>query len=223
MCLVTRAGDAAAGPRAHPPRMSSASACAGFMVVLVACIHVHAEDASGAGVYRAAPAWEPFVEDRPLAVADLARYDSRELGGDDDGSITVMDSIWPRLHLWLDLDADGVAARTELRAVADLGLRALTLETTCSGIKPPHERHPRVHVELAEHLAHLRLDGVHRDAPVGGNLRDRPPFAELPRDVGFGAAEFRHGRHGAVVPWPVRGGHIYICTEAALRPPILSR
>ena len=192
------------------------------MVALFACVPVHAEDASGAGVYRAPPAWELLCEDKPLAIDDLARHDTRELGGDDDGSITAADAIWPRLQLWLDLDADGVAARTELHAVAGLGLRALTLGTTCSGIQPPHERHARIHVEFAEHVAHLRLDGVHRDAPVGGDLRDRPPFAELPRDVGFGAAEFRHGRHGAVVPWPARGGHIYICTDAALRPPILS-
>jgi hypothetical protein len=222
MCLVTRAGDAAAGPRAHAERMSADPACAAFMVALFACVHVHAEDAAGAGVYRAPPGWELFDEDKPLAIGDLALHDTRELGGDDDGSITAADAIWPRLQLWLDLDADGVAARTELRPVAGLGLRALRLETPCSGIKPPHERHSRVHVELAEHLAHLCLDGIHRDAPVSGDLRDRPPFAELPRDVGFGAAEFRHDRHGAVVPWPAPGRHIYICTDAALRPPILS-
>ena len=222
MCLVTRAGDAATGPRAHPAGMFAAIRCAAVFA-LCACGQAHAQDVSGAGVYRDPAAWELFDEGMPLGVDDLARYDARELGGDDDGSITASDAVWPRLRLWLDLDADGVAARTELRALSGLGLRAPTIEWQCSGIQSPHEGHSRTHVELAEYLAHLRLDRIHRDAAAGGDLRERPALAELLRDVGFRAAEFRHGRHGDVVPWPAPGRHIHICTDAAQRPLFVSR
>jgi hypothetical protein len=197
---------------------------AGSLLSLLACaLAPGAENRSGAGVYRDPSAWELFIEAAPLRVAELARFDARELGGDDDGAISAADAVWPRLRLWLDLDADGVAARAELRTLAGYGIRALTLKSNCSGMQPPHEGHPRVHVELAEHLAHLRLDRVHRDAAAGGDLRDRPPLAELLRDVGLGVAEFRHGRHGAVVPWPAPARHIYICTDAAQRPLMVSR
>lgn len=188
------------------------------MFALFAGAHARANDVSGAGVYLNPPAWELFVEDRPLAFDDLAHHDAREFGGDDDGAITPTDAIWPRLRLWLDLDADGVATHAELRALAGSGIRALTLQAICSGMQSPHERHSRVHVELVEHLAHLRLDGVHRDTPAGGDLRERPPFAQLLRDVGFGAAEFRSNHHGAVVPWPASDRHIHICTDADQRP-----
>lgn len=193
------------------------------MFALFACSQAYAEDSSGAGVYRDPAARELFADGMPLGFDDLARYDSREFGGDDDGSITASDAIWPRLRLWLDLDADGVAARVELSALAGFGIRALPLESKCSGMQSPHEGHSRGHVELAEYLAHLRLDRVHRDAAPGGDLRERPALAELLRDVGFGTAESRHGSHGAVVPWPAPGRHIHICTDAAQRPLSVSR
>jgi hypothetical protein len=198
--------------------MSETSRCVGFLLALFAGMHVHAHDESGAGVYRDPAAWELFEEEAPLASDALARFDSRELGGNDDGWITPADAVWPRLRLWQDLDADGVAARGELRALAGLGLRALTLASNCSGIQSPHEGHARVHVQLVEHLPHLRLDRVHRDTAPGRDLRDRPAFAELLRDVGFGAAEFRHGGHDVVVPWPAPGRHLCICADAAHRP-----
>jgi hypothetical protein len=201
MCLVTRAGDAATDPCAHPAGMFVATRCVAAMFALVACSQAHAENGSGAGVYRDPAAWELFAEGMPLGFDDLAHYDSREFGG----------------------DADGVAARVELRALTGLGLRALTLESKCSGMQSPHEGHSRGHVELAEYLAHLRLDGVHRDTATGGDLRERPALAELLRDVEFGAAEFRHGSHGAVVPRPAPGRHLHICTNAAQRPLIVSR
>jgi len=60
----------------------------------------------------------------PNGFVGLAQYDSLALGGNDDGLITREDSIWPKLHLWIDSDADGVSTTTEIRTPQDLGLTA---------------------------------------------------------------------------------------------------
>lgn len=55
----------------------------------------------------------------------LAQYDQRQLGGNDDGLITVADAVWPQLRLWLDLNADGVANREEMRTLRSVGITSL--------------------------------------------------------------------------------------------------
>jgi hypothetical protein len=55
----------------------------------------------------------------------LAQYDLRQLGGNDDGLITEADAIWPQLRIWLDLNADGVAVRDEMRTLRSAGITAL--------------------------------------------------------------------------------------------------
>jgi hypothetical protein len=55
----------------------------------------------------------------------LAQYDSRQLGGNDDGLITEADAIWPQLRIWLDANADGVSTRDEMRTLRSFGLTAL--------------------------------------------------------------------------------------------------
>lgn len=55
----------------------------------------------------------------------LAQYDSRQLGGNDDGLITEADAIWPQLSVWIDSNADGISTRDEMRSLKSTGLTAL--------------------------------------------------------------------------------------------------
>jgi len=61
----------------------------------------------------------------PNGFVGLAQYDSRELGGNDDGLINDADAIWPQLRIWVDLDADGVATYGEMRTLRSYGITAL--------------------------------------------------------------------------------------------------
>jgi len=63
----------------------------------------------------------------PNGFVGLAQYDSRQLGGNDDGFITDADAIWPQLRIWLDANADGVSTPDEMRSLKSIGLT--TLET----------------------------------------------------------------------------------------------
>ena len=61
----------------------------------------------------------------PNGFVGLAQYDSRQLGGNDDGFITDADAIWPQLRIWLDTNADGVSTPDEMRALKSVGLTSL--------------------------------------------------------------------------------------------------
>lgn len=61
----------------------------------------------------------------PNGFVGLAQYDMRQLGGNDDGLITVADAIWPQLRIWVDGDADGVSTRDEMRRLESFGITAL--------------------------------------------------------------------------------------------------
>src|SRR6187399_1507940 len=61
----------------------------------------------------------------PNGFVGLAQYDSRQLGGNDDGLITEADAIWPQLRIWLDANADGVSTSDEMRSLKSFDLRAL--------------------------------------------------------------------------------------------------
>jgi hypothetical protein len=61
----------------------------------------------------------------PNGFVGLAQYDSRQLGGNDDGLITEADAIWPQLRVWLDANADGVSTSDEMRTLKSTGLTAL--------------------------------------------------------------------------------------------------
>jgi len=50
----------------------------------------------------------------PNGFADLAQYDHPELGGNDDGFITVADQVWSQINLWLDINADGISTLDEM-------------------------------------------------------------------------------------------------------------
>jgi len=61
----------------------------------------------------------------PNGFVGLAQYDSRMLGGNNDGLITDADAIWPQLRIWLDANADGVSTPDEIRSLRSSGLTAL--------------------------------------------------------------------------------------------------
>ena len=61
----------------------------------------------------------------PNGFVGLAQYDSRQLGGNDDGNISEADAIWPQLRLWTDHNADGVSTSDEMRTLRSVGLTAL--------------------------------------------------------------------------------------------------
>lgn len=61
----------------------------------------------------------------PNGFVGLAQYDSRLLGGNDDGLITPADAIWPQLRIWLDVDANGISNPSEMRTLASFGITAL--------------------------------------------------------------------------------------------------
>lgn len=71
--------------------------------------------------------WELFDGDLPMGLDALARYDSLELGGNDDGVISEADAIWLRLRVWQDLDANGVSTSDELRTLPGCGIRVLNV------------------------------------------------------------------------------------------------
>ncbi len=77
--------------------------------------------------------WELFDEDVPVRFDALARYDSLELGGNDDGVISEADAIWMRLRVWQDLDANGVPTNDELRTLPGCGIRVLEVDVRRPG------------------------------------------------------------------------------------------
>lgn len=87
-----------------------------------------------AGLYFAdAPPESPGRASTLFEIDALARYDARELGGNDDGLITEADAVWPRLRIWVDLDADGVSTSAEMRTLTSCGIRALAAGSRSAG------------------------------------------------------------------------------------------
>jgi hypothetical protein len=58
----------------------------------------------------------------------LAEYDKTANGGNNDGKITRLDSIFPSLRLWQDVNHNGVSESSELKALDGLGLSSIELD-----------------------------------------------------------------------------------------------
>ena len=58
----------------------------------------------------------------------LAEYDKTANGGNDDGKITSLDSIFASLRLWQDVNHNGISEPSELKALNVLGLSAIELD-----------------------------------------------------------------------------------------------
>lgn len=61
----------------------------------------------------------------PNGFVGLAQYDSRSLGGNDDGVISIADAIWNSLRIWVDANADGVSVPSEMQTLESHGLVSL--------------------------------------------------------------------------------------------------
>lgn len=60
--------------------------------------------------------------------AALAMFDRREFGGNDDNHISMADSVYPQLRVWIDANRDGVSEAAEIRRLSDVGVLAISLE-----------------------------------------------------------------------------------------------
>jgi len=60
--------------------------------------------------------------------AALAVFDTLELGGNNDLKITVEDSVFSELRLWVDSNHDGVSQPLELQTLPDLGFTGIDLD-----------------------------------------------------------------------------------------------
>lgn len=58
----------------------------------------------------------------------LAEYDKTANGGNNDGKITSLDSIFPSLRLWQDVNHNGISEASELKPLNILGLSSIQLD-----------------------------------------------------------------------------------------------
>lgn len=68
----------------------------------------------------------------------LADFDKVDLGGNDDGQLSVEDAIYPGLLLWVDDNHNGVSESTELVALSEAGVTRINLAYTRSNRSDPH-------------------------------------------------------------------------------------
>ncbi len=64
----------------------------------------------------------------PNGFVALAAFDLRANGGNGDGQISAVDSVWPKLGLWSDRDHDGETDAGELLLVSSSGIESLDLQ-----------------------------------------------------------------------------------------------
>lgn len=58
----------------------------------------------------------------------LAEYDKTANGGNNDGRITSLDSVFPSLRLWQDINHNGISEPSELKPISVLGLSSIELD-----------------------------------------------------------------------------------------------
>jgi hypothetical protein len=62
----------------------------------------------------------------------LAEYDKTAKGGNNDGKITSLDSVFPSLRLWQDVNHNGISEASELKPLNVLGLSSIELDSKIS-------------------------------------------------------------------------------------------
>ena len=63
----------------------------------------------------------------------LDQFDTTQLGGNNDGEITLKDDIWSKLMLWIDTNADGISEASEIRLLSDFDIIKISLTTNETG------------------------------------------------------------------------------------------
>jgi hypothetical protein len=58
----------------------------------------------------------------------LAEYDKTAKGGNNDGKITSLDSVFASLRLWQDVNHNGISEASELKPLNVLGLSSIELD-----------------------------------------------------------------------------------------------
>jgi hypothetical protein len=58
----------------------------------------------------------------------LAEYDKTANGGNNDGKITSLDSVFASLRLWQDVNHNGISEASELKSLNVLGLSSIELD-----------------------------------------------------------------------------------------------
>jgi len=64
----------------------------------------------------------------PNGFLALAEFDERSKGGNEDGLITMNDSVFQGLRLWQDVNKNGVSENSELHSLKQLGLKTIELD-----------------------------------------------------------------------------------------------
>jgi hypothetical protein len=70
---------------------------------------------------------QPSSDQRNGFIA-LAEYDKAAQGGNGDGVIDSRDAVFTSLRLWQDMNHDGISQAEELHTLAELDVRALSLD-----------------------------------------------------------------------------------------------
>lgn len=74
------------------------------------------------------PQAEPPAGEERNGFLALAEYDKQESGGNGDGILNKLDSIFDSLRLWWDRNHNGVSEQSEILTLKALGLRKIQLD-----------------------------------------------------------------------------------------------